>query len=59
MDPQKQSVIERFSLLGEFGIRGPTVLGLYMGGGGGGGRHTPPSPLAHPSLLIVYDDLLP
>ena len=25
LDPQKQSVIERFPLLGEFGIRGSTV----------------------------------
>ena len=29
LDPQKQSVIERFSLLGEFVMRGSTVLYSY------------------------------
>ena len=31
LDPQKQSVIERFSLLGEFVIRGSTICKLVTG----------------------------
>ena len=30
LDPQKQSVVERFLLLGEFVIRGSTVVGVFM-----------------------------